>query len=259
MVVTHLTNILDLEIEKYKSRILADIKKFISSGDKYWNRSYSDCLQIILRMEGNEQLKTIGFPFPLVSYPLELDNIQDISINICLRGKPLRDFQRSKLVEELKQKVNVLFIEVDDISDFRKLTKQLCIKYKECNYFDPYSFIGDSFIGLHLVENFVEQFNLKLRSIYSENYLNLNIVANAKGYVEASTVDKKNLAIFSDLVDTHWDRTKHLVKNLALKGIASIIVGRNLLISPEDKNIKIYHYTGEDPLLKKENIEDYMN
>jgi len=255
----YLKDLLEQEIEKYKSKILMDINRFIASENKYWNISYSSYLQAIFRKGSNEQLKTIGFPFPLISFPLNIGDIKDISLNICLRGKPLRDFQRNQLIKELKQKAEVFFNEIEDITIFRKLTKQLCTKYESCNYFDPYYFIGDSLIGLHFIENFTEQYHLKLKNIYSENYLNLDFVSNTKGYVEAPNHNKKDLAVFSDLIDTHYDRTKHLVKNLALRNIPSIVIGRNLLVIPENGHINIYHYIKEDHLLKEENIEDYMN
>jgi len=260
MTMEYLKKFLDQEVERYKQEIIFDIERFISSEDKYWNIGYSDHLQLVIRKGRNEKLKSIGFPFPLVSYPLGFGNeFSNISINLYLRGKLLRDFQRNQLINELKQKTKISFIEINNILKFRELTKKLINKYQFCNYFDSYSFIGDSFIGLHFIENFINKFNIKLKNIYSENYLNLNIVAKTKGYIDALLNNERNIAIFSDLIDTHWERTKHIVKNLSLRGVPSIIIGRNLIIIPEDNFIKIYHYNHEDPLLKKENIEDYMN
>lgn len=251
--------ILDKYIFQLKEKILLDLNEFISSGKEYRNIQYQKDFCVLFKKGGNEQIKLIGFPFPLLLSPILFTEIRDVSIYFFLRGEPIRKLQRDLLIEELKLKgKEVEYKEIDSIEQFRRITLDICSKFREFDYYDPYSFIGDSIIGLHFPEEFKHFFNINLDRIFSENYLNIMMAGKSFGYVDALK-NTKNLAIFSDLIENQWDRTKYLVKSLAIKNIPSIIIGRNLIIIPDGETIQIFHFFEEDHLLREENIEDYMN
>jgi len=255
-----LIGLLDKQIEDHREKIRSDAIEFYRDNCIYKNIQYSDIFGIILRKDSQDKIKSVGFPFPLVSFPLNFKGIPErISINVFLRGKPLRDYQKNELIEELKEKVEIEVHKINNLEEFREISKKLFYNYSTFNYFDPYSFIGDSFVGTYITENFSKYFGLKLNYFYSENYLNLDVLYNTKNYTNViDDYDVSNIAVFSDLIDTHWNRTKHLVKNLAMKGIPSVICGRNIIAWPKEGKIDIYFLMIEDILLRNQNIEDYM-
>ncbi len=258
--IQELTNLLDKQIAQHKDAIIKDAIHFNKCLYTYRNIQYSDSFGIILKKESAGKIKSVGFPFPLISFPLNIKEIPpSISINVFLRGGPLRNFQKNQLIKEIGEMGSIEIRRIYDLVEFRKITKKLCQNYKSFNYFDPYTFIGDSFIGSYIANNFSKYFGLKLKYFYSENYLNLDVLYETKSYVRAiEDYNESCLAIFSDLIDIHWDRTKHIAKNLAKKGIASIICGRNIIIEPSVGKIVIYLLMSDDILLRNKNIEDYM-
>ena len=255
-----LISLLDEQIAKHKDKIMKDVINFNRDNSIYKNIQYSDSFGIILKKDSSHKIKSIGFPFPLISFPLDIEEISfPISINIFLRGKPLRDFQKNQLIEEMREKGTIEVHRINSLEEFREITKNLCENYEAFNYFDPYTFIGDSFVGSYITDNFSKYFCLTLKYFYSENYLNLDFLYNTKSYVKViEDYDKSCLAIFSDLIDIHWDRTKHIVKNLAKNRIPSIICGRNIIVWPKKDKVVIYILEREDVLLRNQNIEDYM-
>lgn len=255
-----LKHILKQEISRNKTHIQKEISIFNDLKLQYANIEINKNIQLVLRNKGSEKLMMIGFPFPLESYPLEgFQANNETLIFIFLRGSFVRNYQRKLLLNELTKLRKVNYEEITPLQKFRKLTELLCNKFKKTNYYDPYSFLGDSYIGLHFIENFEKTFNLKINRIYSENYKDLLTSAPVKGYIGTVTANNNTLNIFSDLIDTQWNRTKHILKCLTKQNSPSIICGRDLIIIPDKNAINIYHFKREDVLLKKENIEDYMN
>ncbi len=248
------------EFKKNKERVIREIDAFIEEVINYRNIALSDDLQLILRRGGSEKLLLIGFPFPLESYPLDLDIGDGVTILLFLRGEKIRAIQRENLIEEIKKIGKVDFIQIENQEEFENISKEVCSEYNKITYLDPYSFIGDSFIGTHVLKNFMKKYLLELREVYSENYKNLNVAFISKGYVNGIGLYSDTLYLFSDFIDNQWDRTKHLVKYLVKNNRSSIICGRNLIVKVVDKdNVRVYHYNKPDPLLKSQNIEDYMN
>jgi hypothetical protein len=251
-----------LENEIIENRIR--IQKLISDFEKekisYRNIELNKNLQLILRKGGYEKLILIGFPFPLESYPLSgLKSKKDTLIFVFLRGEKVRFFQRKQLLQDLRKVNKVENIEINSINEFRKLTKIICNRFREIDYYDPYSFLGDSFIGLYLMNSFIKKYKLNLSTIYSENYKDLSLVGKSKGYIGIIRRKGNRLNILSDLLDNQWNRTKYIVKKMAEQSCPSIICGRDLIIIPEKGLIRVYHFNRKNILLKQENVEDYMN
>jgi hypothetical protein len=252
--------LLENEIYSNNKNIQKEISIFERKNLKYRNIELNKNLCLILKNKGNEKLMLIGFPFPLISYPLrKFKAKQETLIFIFLKGPIIRDYQRLSFLESIKDIADTEYNEIDSLKKFREITENLCRKFKKANYYDPYSFQGDSFIGLHFIDNFIKKYNLKLNKIYSENYLSLSIVAKSQGYIGSLEHNKNVLNIFADLIDNQWDRTSYLVKSLTKQSLPSIICGRDLIIVPSKNKINIYHFNRENILLIKENIEDYMN
>ena len=255
-----LKKLLEKEIETNKKNIQEEVHDFEKKDFSYRNIEISENINLILRKNGYEKLMLIGFPFPLESYPLNsFISEQSTLMFIFFKGKLLRDFQREELLDKLGKIKHTEYVEISSLKEFRKISKAICNKYELVDYYDPYSFLGDSFIGLHFIENFEKSFDFKLNKIYSDNHKNLSIAAETSGYI--GQVPKKSgvVNVFSDLIDNQWDRTKYLVTEFAKQNLSSFICGRDLIIEPTDSKIKIYHFSRDEILLKGENIEDYMN
>ncbi len=226
----------------------------------YRNISINENLSLVIREKGAQKLMSLGFPFPIESY--ELKNIKskkDTSILISLRGEKIRKFQKNQLITELEKIKEVEYVEINSIQAFRKLVTKICENYRKINYYDPYSFLGDSYIGLYFLEKFIEKFRFKLNTIYSENYLNLRVVGRTKGYISNLKSEKRTLNLFLDVLDNQWNRTKYLVKKLTKQNTPSIILGRDLVVLPDKLKIRIFHFNRKNVLLKEKNIEDYMD
>ncbi|MDH3324559.1 MAG: hypothetical protein OEL89_02895 [Candidatus Peregrinibacteria bacterium] len=255
----NLREILLKNIDKHEHEIKKNINLFEKGDSNYRNLKIGENLVLVLRKNNCENFIHLGFPFPIESYPIKKFNEnENISVSLFLRGDILRSFQRNQLIAETKEIGKVNYIEIDSLEEYRNLTKNICSKFKSVEYYDPYSFLGDSFIGLYFIENFIENFKLELNKIYSENYKNLEIVSDTSGYIGYKNKNKNSLGIFVDLLDNQWNRTKHLVKISTKQGIPSIICGRDIIIIPRKNNIDIYHFNRSDVLLENENIEDYM-
>ena len=92
---------LDKDICFYLKRIKKDIKKFQKSDLNYRTLQYSPSFCIILEKGVVSSFKAIGFPFPLITFPLrEIKLPKDLSVQIFLRGEGLRRFQRSQLISK---------------------------------------------------------------------------------------------------------------------------------------------------------------
>ncbi|MDO8622916.1 MAG: hypothetical protein Q7R52_01615 [archaeon] len=256
-----LIHLLESLMGEYKGLIDKEIEIFLKEDLKYRNITANSELQIIILKSDNPEVTlNIGFPFPVYSQKTDqfLEFIsKGITLRFFLRGDSLRNFQRLELLYSLKQICQVEIEEMENLDDFRNLSKNLMKDYTLINYVDPYTFIGDSFIGIHFMESFIREFNLKLEKIYSKSYEHFGSAFPIEDYEDQIFVNK--LVLMPDLIDIHWDKTmKTLIKSLKQDGIF-FIVGRNLTIQRKENLIKIYHFKSSDPLLINKNIEDYMN
>jgi len=249
-------------INRNSQKINEDLMQFIRSKKPYRNISYGDSFSLILIKEKTpEATLNIGYPFPMVSKKIKnYKGIvkKGISIKFFLRGEPIRTKQRFSLFYELSKTNIVKFINVDSMNNFRNLTKNICKKYSTFDYFDPYTFVGDSFIGLYFVENFENILKLKLNRVYSNSYEHLSFAFNSHKFNSNKTDSYKGLCVVGDFIDMHCKRTLPLIKKLLKNNKTIILFGRNIIIENDEENLKIYHLSFEDHLLRNQNIEDYM-
>ncbi|MDD5151363.1 MAG: hypothetical protein PHC28_12970 [Flavobacterium sp.] len=253
--------ILQKIVDRNSLKIKQDISKFINSKKIYRNISYSDFFSLILiREKDADTTLNVGYPFPMLSKKIKYQGVTDkqVSIKFFLRGKPIREKQRINLISELGENNLFEFIEVKKMKDFRNLTKKICKKYDSFDYFDPYTFVGDSFIGMYLVDNFKEIFGLKLKKVYSNSSPHLAFSFDSSKFNSNKIESCSGLCIVGDFIDMHWNRTVPLIKKLLKKNKSIIILGRNLVTERENGGVKIYHLSFEDHLLRNQNIEDYM-
>jgi len=243
-----------------REQIKKEIEIFKSENSNYRNIRLNDDFQLVLRNGGGESLMSIGFPFPLKSYDLdEFDKEGGISAHLFLRGKSVRKHQKAEILSDLSEVGTLNLREIDSLDDFRDISNRICESFTEVDYYDPYSFLGDSFIGLHFIQAFMKKYGLNLRQIFSENYSNLELAGITKGYI--GDVEKKDnvLNVFADLLDNQWNRTKYLVREMTKQNLPSFICGRDLIVDPRLGNINVYHFNRDNVLLNGQNIEDYMN
>jgi len=260
--ISKLMPFLNKQLEVYADTITNDVKSFSKTEGDYRNLQYNKEFCIVLRKEKTPAAtKNIGFPFPVYSEELEKNSIKnsEISTMAFLRGEPIRECQRNLLIEELAKEFAGKLVNVPTNDQFRKLTKEICLEQKTCSYFDPYTFIGDSFIGLHFLDNFARAFDLKAERIYSNAHEHLAHFYQAKNYSPDRIDSFEGLAIMPDLLDNQWDKTIATIKQILKKKSSIFVIGRNLAITKVGEELKVYHLSKDDPLLRDQNIEDYMN
>ncbi len=254
-----LFSLLDSLITLNSNKLRKDIKRFEESQSEYRQFSYTKEVCVVLRKERNPQCnKNIGFPFPLCSKKFYVPRNRGTSVRVFLRGEPIRCLQRKQLKDTLAKEIKTKEIRVSSFKKFKELAKKIANKYSECVHVDPYTFIGDSFIGLYFSEKISEKFNLKVRSIYSNAYTHLPSKYCAKEYTPEALKEQHRLIIIPDLVDSHWEKTVRTIRTLVKRDNAFFVIGRNLIVTTDAKECLLYHFAREDHLLRNENIEDYM-
>ncbi len=207
--------------------------------------------------EGTSSIQ-IGFPFPLKTIELnELITPNNQKIKIITRGESIRTEQRNELEE-----VSNTYKEIKSIDEFRNIVNNKLSKNKKLIYVDPYDFIGDSYIGLYFLDAFKDSLNTFDIEIYSSQINHL--VTSHKVYEKSvekiiNNVCEGDVIIIPDLIDTHWEKTMNLINNLNKEKVSISIPGRNIIISIEDGEKNVFHFSQEDPLLRSKNIEDYMD
>lgn len=241
--------------------ILEEAAKFKKGESSYRNIGVTPELQVVMRKSGDVSTTlNIGFPFPVYTEETKMlgeTPENGISIKLLLRGKPLRDFQRGNLVECLHKIAPTEIYEVSQLEEFRDTCERLSGRYRSFIYVDPYTFIGDSFIGLHFADNIKRNFDLDLDRVYSNAYEHLRFAFRADYYGKPVFSDK--LVVIPDLIDNQWVKTtRTLLRSLRSDG-TFFVIGRNLIVHRKGGAIKVYHFAEEDPLLRNKNIEDYMN
>ena len=254
--------LLDKYIEENSQNIKKEIQNFLSSENQYRNIQYGPNFCLLLN-KSDEPLviKNIGYPFPIYS---KKDNsspffVSGVSVKFFLRGEPVRVRQRIDLFNSLCSSKLTRIEEISSLKIFRKAVLEICKKHKKFSYFDPYTFVGDSFIGLYIIENISKTFSLNLNKIYSKAYKHLDFAFDSENYDIKKTKQVSGLAIISDFVDSHWEKTSKTIKKLLKKNVDILVIGRNLLFYNQNGELIVSHLAIQDPLLRNQNIENYMN
>lgn len=206
----------------------------------------------------------LGFPFPVASKPFDIC-LHNYICEIFFRGEGLRSRQRKILKNGIWLDRNkIIWKEKKSISDFRKCFSLAMVKYppKKLLYVDPYSFIGDSVIGMHFIDGLISLFNFSGRIILSKSADDLRMLGEIDKY-SVSVLKKyfkaNRFIVFPDLLDINFERTLEILQSISsINGIA-IFPGRSLFAEIIDGKIYIYHLKQADVILRGKNIEDYMN
>lgn len=184
----------------------------------------------------------IGFPFPLASVPWEVPGAQ---VQYFLRGEAVRREQRTYLCERLG-----LDLETSDRGQFLERTASLQ-QGRPPVYVDPYTFIGDGFIGLYFRDSLVGRC-----PVFTRSHRHMDALEDARPLQQAATA-KGSFMVMPDLVDTHLETTLGLLEGLRGTDTAVALVGRNMLIDMRTGAASWLPIA--DPLLRAKNIEDYMD
>jgi hypothetical protein len=245
-----------------KSKILELCKQSIDGNKDYRVIALVDDIicKIVLRIKKSTEngfLLQLGYPFEFMSVNLEGMNFENYEVRICLGGEKLRKAQRVFLQHFLKCKAQV----VEEKNDFREHIKQLFFKADNVIYVDPYTFIGDSVIGIYILEQFEKNFSFKTSAFFSRAHAHLKQHRINTYPVDSeiinSKITKNTLIIAPDLIDTHFVTIVELLSEIK-KPVSLLIVGRNLTAETGKQN-KITWYESPDQILWDSNVESYLN
>ncbi len=207
----------------------------------------------------------LGFPFPICSIHKNILTKKIREFTFYFRGEPLRIEQRKILRNAIKTNFsNSIWREFNDISLFRNEFDKNLRKFFADSLLcvDPYSFIGDSFIGMHFFDNLVNKYNFSRRIIFSKSYKHLVMLGDSRPYdlkEIKKLFTKYKCLVAPDLLDVNFEKSIELLS--ALSGEKGIIVfpGRSLFVLINKNSLNCFHYNQPDVMLRDQNIEDYMN
>jgi hypothetical protein len=253
---------LRMEVKLNKDFFLNKIKQFSLENKEYRVFEISkDRVMILKKNAGDKKgrfLLNIGFPFPIISYKLNSLSCINVNVDFCYRGETLRKFQRDML-NTLSDKL--FWVYYDDPSLFKSQINQSCRNANDWIYVDPYTYIGDSIIGLHFMDAFKKKYNFKKFKVFSRayNHLPLNVETYPIDPILLKKIIQDNsVVVMPDLIDTHWSTTLYLIKQICYVKSDILIVGRNMHIKMGEW-IQINYFNSSDPLLRNKNIEEYMD
>jgi hypothetical protein len=232
-------------------------------GKSYVLNELSDEIILVLRNAEEEGASlNIGFPFPVYQRDLTVPGIisEGYSIDVFLRGERIRSAQRAMLVGKILKGKRSGWEEIEEVEEFRKRVSAAFGSKRRIVYVDPYTFIGDSIIGLHFLDSFIEEFGKQKTVVLSRAYKHLS--AFFESYEDDSSKFSAlpgKIMIMPDLVDSHWGKRIDLLQAISRReGAYVFLVARNLLLKL-GASPKIWHYSAPDPLLRDSNIESYMD
>jgi len=197
--------------------ILSELKRFENEkNSKYSLINASEEFCYTIGKQDNEHIKSevvmnIGFPFPTSSRKISLkvlSTFRKLDINFYIRGEPVRSFQREQLFSKHR------LIKISEKEKLIEITTKIISRNKNVSYIDPYTFIGDSYIGLFFLKSFLKKSNLKLKNVYSKNYLHLIKEYCPKEYIPNKISEFESLVLMPDLIDSHWPKTLVTIKRL---------------------------------------------
>jgi hypothetical protein len=177
----------------------------------------------------------VGFPFPLASVPMDTPGV---SLQYFLRGAPVRKAQREFLSETLQFPI----VEVDSLP----------VQQGTPLYVDPYTFIGDGFLGLYFRDAIVG----KKCPVFSRSHMHMSNVEEAFP-LTAVHIPEQGFVVMPDLIDTHLATTLASLQGAKGTNATIALVGRNMLVNMREQ--LVYWVPREDPLLMNKNIQDYMD
>lgn len=230
-------------------------------------------IDIVERSRSRVVQISLGFPFPITT--LRLRNLLSPPRNshhLYIWGEPLRTFQRRFIQRymfdlTIRRKLKFRWVEVGGANKFRYIVERLVARYKtryrkglSITYVDPYTYIGDSILGISYFLNFLpKSFQSARRTVFSVAHEHLQTIVDAEGVDQeklAASFNKSHFALMPDLIDTHLQQT--LANLTALIGFSGTILipGRSLAISTNRRSLTVWHLHRPDPLLRNSNNYD---
>lgn len=207
----------------------------------------------------------LGFPFPVCFIEKKMKIKNGKAFSFYFKGEELRSEQRNILKNIFSStSIKSVWKEYDDIDSFRKTfdKKIKTIKLNKLIYVDPYSFIGDSFIGMHFIDGLIKKYKFNERIIFSKSSNHMSSLGEVNNYDESLIKESfliNKFLVFPDLLDINFEKTISLLNLLV--GMSGLIVlpGRSIFIELNKNKVNFYHLNQEDIILRNQNIEDYMN
>jgi hypothetical protein len=124
----------------------AIVKNELTKNKRFSLYEVSDDILIMFNHTEKGQSKlNIGFPFPVRTADYS-HNLNNLKISFFIRGEPLRKIQRDSI-----KSMSTYYSEISRQSSFSRLVKEKIAQPSRFIYVDPYTFIGDSFIGLYFL------------------------------------------------------------------------------------------------------------
>lgn len=200
----------------------------------------------------------LGFPFPVAQRSIASEMVDKElcgEIIVCFRGAELRQYQRTLIVDQVNFK-----LEYADRDRMGWKTNELGRNRSRAFYINPYSFLGDSIIGLYFLDRIKEELNIQNQIILSpsaEHQSFLGEIHPAGDQKSWDLVRDDDLVILPDLIDNHLPNTIRWIGHLHHYQAIVLVIGRGLLIDYSER--VIYALNEDDPLLRNTNIQDYMN
>lgn len=213
---------------------------------------------VLKKSESSSLSLSIGYPFPLHTIR-KVGPIDNVIIDFYIRGKIVRNSQRSQLLKELDKKYEVQCINLGNKTHFKETFRNKAKKYKNKNlaYYDMYRFIGDSIINTWMVDEFVEYFSPKDLVLFSRNYSHLSRFYKTNKLNNYEQLINYDVVVIADLIDISNGETQNIICNMQGNGLY-IILSRNIFIEKKDNKMFVYYFESDYTLFNTQNIYPYM-
>ena len=253
---------LEEKVQINQDRINSTLQRCASNEKLFDLSELSDDLILCARKANQSRTRfQIGFPFPLEQYEgthglVIPDNLE---VTLFLRGEEIRTRQRGQLFA-ISDKTEI----IETAPALRERVKSAFGTGTKITYIDPYTFIGDGYIGLYFLDKFREQFGTESSELFSDSASHLNTFYPAAPRDIKSicaTVERSKHVVMPDLIDTHWPRTLEVINAIRERKIDADIAipGRSLLVTVKEGKICTHWHKSADVLLRNKNIQDYMD
>lgn len=207
----------------------------------------------------------LGFPFAICSLQKRVITKHTREFIFYFRGEPLRVEQRGILKQIIQDNFKKSsWQEFDSLNLFRKkFDGKIKHFFNEgLLYIDPYSFLGDSFIGMHFYDSLVKKYSFNYRFLFSKTYNHLTMLGET--YPIDYAIIKKYFSRYKclvapDLLDVNFEKTVKLLFELSGEEGIVIFPGKSLYVVIDKLGFNFFHLNQPDITLRDQNIEEYMN
>lgn len=242
------------QMRAWRQETHSEIDRLDSTGRFEVKRQVTpEYMLLIRRNEQAEAIAQVGFPFGLVERDVSELSVDGYRLRLCLCGERIRSLQRAALGE-------ILGFRSHDVTlpEFARICRHIVRGRQRCLYINPYSFLGDSFIGTYFRRVLLDATGLEPDGYYTRFPDDVRAIGDARPLEDAPAwVSPDHVVLLPDLIDTHFAYTLAVLPHLMAAGAPVFLIGRNSVIDPDTK--AVHRVGGADPLLRDSNIEDYMD